>query len=57
MQGKESQADDRINYRDPNKGTLEVLAGKLGHDSLSTTIREATAEYIARRLHLLKGAA
>jgi hypothetical protein len=52
MQGKESR-DDRINYRDPNKGTLEVLQGKLGHESLSITIREATAEYIAKRLHML----
>jgi hypothetical protein len=53
MQGKEESSDDRINYRDPNKGTLEALSGKLGHDSLSTTIREATSEYIAKRLHML----
>ena len=57
MREKEEGPDDRINYRDPNKAMLEHLQAKLGHDSLSTTIREATAEYIARRLPMLKGAA
>jgi hypothetical protein len=54
MQTKAGQQDDRVNYRDPNKATLEVIGKHLGHDSLSTTIREATAEYIARRIPLLK---
>lgn len=46
--------DDRVNYRDPLKRELEQLRRKLGHDSLSDTVREATAEYVARRLRVLE---
>lgn len=50
-------ADDRVNYRDPLKSELERLQRALGHDSLSDTVREATTEYVAKRLPLLKRAA
>ena len=52
------RASDRVtlSFRDDREKriALEKIQSEQGHEDLSDTLREATAEYIARRLHLLR---